>query len=506
MSVSPSLMRSTLLVARKELVASFRDRQTTLYAIVLPIVLYPFLFWAMIQGSLFLQGRREHTEVRIGLAALDRTSVPDGLVSALSKDVADSPKPASRQRHSGGDPGSKPASDGDHVWEPVPDADHSPEPVSDQGDTTSNAESRREEINRMLVVPLPRTVDERGAKAWLRPPGDTKFGSKTEHERPDAVLWLAGSARPPAGDTISDPREARARLFYDSTESRSTIARSRVEKRLPAFAEKLRDERAQELAKDPKELVPFQLDEPRDIAQDEGRGAYMLSFLLPMLLVVMTVMGALYPAVDLTAGERERSTAETTLLLPVPRMAVHQGKILAVCAAAVLATALNLLALGLSAGHLLSMMRSGESIEIHLPVEAFAAIAPLALLFAFFVSAVLTGIAAFARTFKEGQALLGPVMMLFVLPAMAGAIPGLELTPRLCCVPVLNVVLAFRGLLKGQSMPLEYSLTAIVLLVYALLGIAIAVRVLSREALVSGERSFALKDFFRIWRSQGSVR
>jgi ABC-type Na+ efflux pump permease subunit len=248
----------------------------------------------------------------------------------------------------------------------------------------------------------------------------------------------------------------------------------------------LREAAAQEARRDPAELQPLRVEEPVDVAAHKDRGAYLLSFLLPMLLVVMTVMGAFYPAVDLTAGERERRTEDTTLLLPVPRAAVHQGKILAVCVTAVTATALNLLALGLSAGHLVAMARLGPELEIELPVEAFLAIAPLALLFALFVSAVLTGIAAFARTFQEGQALLGPVQMVFILPAMAGVIPGVELSPGLACVPVLNVVFAFRGLLQGRDMPLEYGITAVSLLVCAAIAVVLAMRVLGRERSAPG--------------------
>ena len=60
-----------------------------------------------------------------------------------------------------------------------------------------------------------------------------------------------------------------------------------------------------------------------------------------------------------------------------------------------------------------------------LPVRALLQVAPLLVLFAFFVSSVLTGISALARTFKEGQALLGPVQILFVLPGLAGSLPGI---------------------------------------------------------------------------------
>ena len=164
------------------------------------------------------------------------------------------------------------------------------------------------------------------------------------------------------------------------------------------------------------------------------------------------------------------------------RATVLQGKILAVAALAMTATLLNVLALGLSVGHLLTMLKGGgANIDFDVPWTAFAAITPLALLFAFFVAATLMVFASQAKTFKEGQAALGPLQLLFYLPAMAGAMPGLVLTKTLACVPVLNVVLAFRDLLKGRWAPVEYSLVAISLLVFALLAVRGATWFLQRE-------------------------
>ncbi len=420
----PSTFRATLCVARKELVSSFRDRQTTLYAVVVPIVLYPCLFWMMIQGALFLEGQREHTAVDLALMAETRADVPPDLAGALAED------------------------------------------------------SGRPGLERVDVAPLVRPVDEAHARELVRRAGEPAAveGSESADDKADAVLLVRG------GGAADSPGEgAGARLFYDSTASRSELARTRVEQRLPSYAASLREKAALARQREPSDLEPMRIEEPVDVAEHKDRGAYLLSFLLPMLLVVMTVMGAFYPAVDLTAGERERRTEETTLLLPVPRAAVHQGKILAVCATAVLATTLNLAALGLSAGHLVALARLGPEMEINLPVEAFGAIAPLAVLFALFVSAVLTGIASLARTFQEGQALLGPVQMLFILPAMAGVIPGVELTPGLACVPVLNVVFAFRALLQGRVLPLAYTITAVSLLVCAAIAVWLAMRALSRE-------------------------
>jgi len=449
-----SLFRATLAVARKELVTSFRDRQTTISAIVMPIVMYPAMFWCAVQGMLLIEGRRETTAVELGLATVEPASLPPGITAALEVD----PELEARAKLGQG----------------------------------------FEDRNQVRLLPLDAPLDEEGARAWLEggdrdPRADA--GSADE-PRPDAVLFLGA-------------RNENAQLFYDSTTSKSEIARRRVKDRLPRFAETLRQAAAEERGLTALDLEPFTRDPMTNLARSGDVVTYALSFILPILMVVMTLMGAFFPAVDLTAGERERNTAETTLLLPIPRLAVHQGKILAVCATAILSTALNLLALGLSAGHLLSLA-SAEQFTTEIPVLAFLAVTPLAVLFAFFVSAVLTSVASRARTFKEGQALLGPAQMIFIMPAMAGAIPGVEFTPGIALIPVVNVVFAFRSMLRGEVLPLEYTLTAVSLLVLAALSVYVAVRLLAREDVLaqaapkSSRRSLFRSSWFRRSRSETS--
>ena len=123
------------------------------------------------------------------------------------------------------------------------------------------------------------------------------------------------------------------------------------------------------------------------------------------------------------------------------------------------------------------------------------------MLFAFATSAVLTGAASLARTFKEGQALLGPVQLVLVMPAMVGLLPGLELDWRTALVPVVNVVLAFRTMLRGELLPLEFSLTAASLLAFTVGAIALALRVLSREATQLSDRPLSLRRLGQLLRS-----
>jgi sodium transport system permease protein len=444
-SARPSFLASTLLVARKELVSGMRDRQTTLYTLVLPILLYPFLFWAMIQGSLFVEGRREHTEVEVGVAAAREELEPAGLAEFLER------------------PATKPAEDDDAA------------------------------LNRVRVLPLRAPLTEAEAQAWLASPAD-----RGAARGPDAVLYLASG---------EDGERSSAEILYDSSNPRSQIALARVQSRMPAFVRDVRAKAAAASARTEPALEPFRREVSRDVAPPKARGAYILSLILPLLFVIMAVIGAFFPAVDMTSGERERKTAETTMLLPVPRNAVHLGKILAVCVAALLATTLNLSALGLSAEHLLRMMPAhGATVRVDLPVRAFFQAAPLLLLFAFFVSSILTGVAALARTFKEGQALLGPVQILFVVPAMAGTLPGIQLSPALAGIPVVNVVLCFKSLLRGDSIALPYAITACSLAALSVAAIGLSVWTLSRESLLVADGGTAWSRFRGVLRSPRGTR
>jgi sodium transport system permease protein len=140
------------------------------------------------------------------------------------------------------------------------------------------------------------------------------------------------------------------------------------------------------------------------------------------------------------------------------------------------------------------------------PFLALITVMPLALLFAFFVSAVLTGVAGLAATFKEGQALLGPTQILFILPAMVGIMPGLELTLGWSFVPVVNVVLAFRAMLVSKPLYLEYVVTSAALLFYAWISIRVSVRLLSRETVLMAGSTLPFKRLLGILRGAGGTR
>ena len=142
----------------------------------------------------------------------------------------------------------------------------------------------------------------------------------------------------------------------------------------------------------------------------------LLATIVPLVLVLMTITGAVYPAIDLTAGERERGTMESLMASPVPRFYVLFAKYTAVVTVALLTALANLLAMftTLWASGLLEFISGSDSF----PWLAILQILGLLVLFSGFYSALLLSLTSFAKSFKEAQAYLIPVMLLSLTPGM----------------------------------------------------------------------------------------
>ena len=140
---------------------------------------------------------------------------------------------------------------------------------------------------------------------------------------------------------------------------------------------------------------------------------FSLATLVPLVLILMTITGAVYPAIDLTAGERERGTLETLIAAPISRMALLAAKYAAVLTVAVLTAVVNLVAMSVT---ILSSRLGAELFPGGLSLVLIAEVFALTILFAAFFSAILLALTSFARSFKEAQAYLIPIMLLAIAP------------------------------------------------------------------------------------------
>ncbi len=211
-----------------------------------------------------------------------------------------------------------------------------------------------------------------------------------------------------------------------------------------------------------------------------------LASVIPLILILMTITGAVYPAIDLTAGERERGTLEALVAAPLPRMALLFGKYVAVVTVALMTALVNLIAMTVTVRTVgLSMALFGPG---GLSVGTIAAVFALLVLFAIFFSAVLLAVTSFARSFKEAQAYLIPLMLLSLAPGVMSLVPGVSLAGPLAVVPLINIVLLARDVFAGNADPAYATVAVLSTGLYCAATLALAARIFGTDAILYGSQ------------------
>ena len=112
----------------------------------------------------------------------------------------------------------------------------------------------------------------------------------------------------------------------------------------------------EELGLDPDAVLkPFEYTYLNRATNEENAG-YLVGMIVPFLLITSILMGALYPAIDATAGEKERGTLETLLTLPVRNLELIVAKFFATSTVAVGAAFLNIVSMGFMGLYMLDSM------------------------------------------------------------------------------------------------------------------------------------------------------
>ena len=215
----------------------------------------------------------------------------------------------------------------------------------------------------------------------------------------------------------------------------------------------------------------------------------------PRWLVMMTLTGAFYPAVDLCAGEKERGTMETLLICPATRTEIVLGKFLTVFVFSATTALLNLVSLGFTGKYMASLAVGGVTSrlgDLALPSASSLAwviviLIPLATLF----SALCLAMATFAKSSKEGQYYLTPLLMVTLGLTMFCLSPATEMHPFYSVMPVIGPGLLLKGLLKANGPATEMYLYAIPVLVtsigYSLLALWWAIEQFGSEEVLFRE-------------------
>ena len=238
-------------------------------------------------------------------------------------------------------------------------------------------------------------------------------------------------------------------ILYDSSQTLSREAFDRFEGFIEALGHGEVDLRLRAAELSPGFVEPFAL-KSANVATDSRKIQAVIGSILPYLIILFCFFGAFYPSLDLTAGEKERFTLETLLLAPVSRLEIATGKFMVVFAAAITAAVLATTSMALTLTHGVLPEGLAESFDLEFQPLALALTASLLLPVAALFSAMLLGVSLLARSFKEAQSYATPLQLLVIIPAVAALLPDLETDLSLAWVPLMNVSLLMKELLKGN--------------------------------------------------------
>ncbi len=283
--------------------------------------------------------------------------------------------------------------------------------------------------------------------------------------------------------------QAAVEVVFDGASDRSRQAEERLRKALTAFADQLRLERLAARGLDERFVKPVEVDAV-NVAPPERQGGWILGQILPMLISVLMIGATFYPAIDLTAGEKERGTLQTLLTAPLPPMTLVTGKYLAVVGLAMLTGVLNLASVAFVATAIPVPQAAADQLSFDIGLGAIGLVFACLLLLGMMFGAIMVAVAVTAKDYKEAQNYLTPLYLVAVMPLMASSLPGMELTTVTAAVPVLNLALAMKQLLVG---PIPAPLLAVVFgstLAWVALALVFAARVFRTEAILLGDAGF----------------
>lgn len=197
---------------------------------------------------------------------------------------------------------------------------------------------------------------------------------------------------------------------------------------------------------------------------------------IPYLVIIFGFMGAMFPGLDLGAGEKERGTLETLVTTPVSRFEIVLGKLGVVVLSGCITSVITLF----GAYNAMNVIPEIPPEIKEAVLDMFSAKMIIMLTFLLlptivFFSSLILSLSIYARSYREAQSIVAPLNLIFIFPAIIGTVPGMELDPATALVPILNVSLATKMLLSGNP---DYWLVGEVLLVLlSLAGFSLAIAV-----------------------------
>lgn len=242
-----------------------------------------------------------------------------------------------------------------------------------------------------------------------------------------------------------------------------------------------------------------------DITNSAKKAGMLLGQVIPFILIIGVLFGSIYPAIDVMAGEKERGTLETLFSLPISNMELVIGKYMAVSASAILTSLLNIISMSCTLGYFMKAesIYNPSMMHINYSVLGGAVLITVVsvILFAQVVSALAMCVCSFAKTFKEAQNYITPLMLIIMVPAYISMIPNISLSRITATIPVVNISLLIKSVISLRANMKMVSLVLIVNLIFVLISLVLLSKIFNSEDILFGE-----KRNFKLIQSRSSIK
>jgi len=187
-----------------------------------------------------------------------------------------------------------------------------------------------------------------------------------------------------------------------------------------------------------------------DLSTPQSRGMLVM-IMLPYVLMITAFTGGMHLAIDSTAGEKERKSLEPLLINPVPRWQIMLGKMSATATYAFASLLLTLLAFRFA----FPLLPTGAlGVDLNLSARAVGgillAISPVVVL----AAAMLTTLAALAKSLREAQSYMGLVFMIPMIPSLIFMVNPMKPETWMMAIPMFSQNLLIGEFVRGESVSL----------------------------------------------------
>ena len=429
-------------LVKKEMLDVLRDKKTVVMMLVVPVILYPLIFIGVMQLMAMISSSMEEQNYKIAIEAEDEGD----FLHELTK-YDDKWRDKGEKSQVGID--------------------------SDESPATTGEDDETEETTYTITIVDAESVED--------------YETALQNEELD--VYIRGTMQ--EGKLHYD-------VYYMSSVTNSAYAMNIVMDVFDEYREELTRGKIKDAGLDIHEILEPISYRNQDTASSEQSLGNLMGSILPFMLVISLLMGTMYPAIDTTAGERERGTLETILTLPVTNRQLIVSKFLTVAVIGMISALLNILSMGGIAVYMYQILGMQTEVASFDMAKFYPAIlVGILCIFAFslFISAITMCVTSFAKSYKEANNYITPLMLVIMFVGYIGFIPNIELTQTMAMVPVANICLLIKNILVFK---IDYMIIAVVLIsnvAYAVFAILFLSKIYDSESILFGDAKGSLQLF-----------